>query len=59
MSDRLIGSVDCNQKIEECVEMAKASTSNRVRAQHYALAEHYLRLFEAEDKLPDGSRKRR
>jgi hypothetical protein len=59
MSGRLIGSVDYNQKIDDCVEMAKASTSNRVRAQHYALAEHYLRLFEAEYKLPDGSRKPR
>jgi hypothetical protein len=56
MSDSLIRIADYNQKINECIAMAKASTSNQVRAQHYALAEHYLRLFEAEK---DQSRKRR
>ena len=57
MSDSLIGIVDYNQKINECVAIAKASTSNRVRAQHYALAEHYMRLFEAEDRSADHKRR--
>jgi hypothetical protein len=52
MSDSSIGTAYYNQKIDECIEMAKTSTSNRVRAQHYALAEHYLRLFEAEVTNP-------
>jgi hypothetical protein len=47
MSDCLIGIADYKKKIDQCIPMAKASTSNRVRAQHYALAEHYLQLFEA------------
>jgi hypothetical protein len=35
----------------ECVELAKAATSNEIRSHHYAIAEHYLRLAEAEEKL--------
>jgi hypothetical protein len=59
MSDRLIGIADYNQKIDECIAMARASTNNRIRAQHYALAEYYLRLFEAENKSVDQSKKHR
>ena len=58
MADPLIGIADYNQRINERIAMAQASTSNRVRAQHYALAEHYLRLFEAEDRSAARSRKR-
>ena len=34
----------------ECVELAKAAASNEIRSHHYAIAEHYLRLAEAEEK---------
>jgi hypothetical protein len=37
--------------VAECVELAKAATSNEIRSHHYAIAEHYLRLAEAEEKL--------
>jgi hypothetical protein len=33
---------------EECIALAKVATSNKMRAQHYATAERYLRLAEAE-----------
>ena len=48
MSDYLLGTEQYRLKIDECVTMAKASTSNKLRAQHYARAEHFWRLFEAE-----------
>ena len=51
MSDQLIGPEQYGQRIDECLAMAKASTSNKARADHYAQAEHYLRLFEKEAKL--------
>jgi hypothetical protein len=35
------------QKIDECIAMAKASTSNKVRAHHYKTAAHYLHLLES------------
>jgi hypothetical protein len=35
-------------KIDECVAMAKASTSNKLRAYHFATAQVYLQLCEAE-----------
>jgi hypothetical protein len=37
--------------VAECVELAKAATSNEIRSHHYAIAEHYLRLAEAEEKF--------
>jgi hypothetical protein len=37
--------------VAECVALAKAATSNEIRSHHYAIAEHYLRLAEAEEKL--------
>jgi hypothetical protein len=43
------------QKSEECVALAKSAISNKVRAQHYAAAEHYLKLAEAEAKLASRS----
>jgi hypothetical protein len=36
--------------------MAKASASNKTRADLYAQAEHYLRLLEKETKLAGNSR---
>jgi hypothetical protein len=48
-----------HRRAEQCVAMAKAATSNKMRAHHYAAAaKHYLRLAEAEAKKsaarPDG-----
>jgi hypothetical protein len=40
--------------VAECIELAKAATSNEIRSHHYAIAEHYLRLAEAEEKLAHG-----
>ena len=37
--------------IEECVAMAQASTSNKVRADFYAKAEQYRKLLGAEINL--------
>jgi hypothetical protein len=37
--------------VAECIELAKAATSNEIRSHHYAIADHYLRLAEAEEKL--------
>jgi hypothetical protein len=39
---------ELRRKIDECVAMAKASTSNKLRAYHFATAEVYLQLCEAE-----------
>jgi hypothetical protein len=36
------------RRAEECIALAKVATSNKVRAHHYAIAERYLRLAEAE-----------
>jgi hypothetical protein len=58
LSDSLIRAQRYRQCVTECVELAKASTSNEIRSHHYAIAEHYLRLAEAEEKLAlrnDGS----
>jgi hypothetical protein len=48
MSDHLVGTEQYRLKIDECIKMAKGSTSNKLRAHHYARAEHLWRLFEAE-----------
>jgi predicted nucleotidyltransferase len=46
------------QRAEQSVAMAKAATSNKMRAHHYAAAaEHYRKLAEGEAKSaarPDG-----
>ena len=36
------------RQAEECIALAKAATSNKLRARHYATAERYRRLAEAE-----------
>ena len=50
-------------RAEHCVAMAKAATSNKMRAHHYAAAaERYRKLAEGEVKsaaLPDGVLSRR
>jgi hypothetical protein len=56
MADQSIGTEQYRQRIEECVAMAKASASNKTRADCYAQAEHYLRLLEREAKLGGNSR---
>jgi hypothetical protein len=49
------------RQAEECIALAKVATSNKMRANHYATAERYLRLAEAEptvtnrDAGPDRS----
>jgi hypothetical protein len=41
---------------EECIALAKEATSNKMRAHHYATADRYLRLAEAEPTVtnPDA-----
>jgi hypothetical protein len=41
------------RQAEECIALANVATSNKVRAHHYAAAEHYLRLAEAEPTITD------
>jgi hypothetical protein len=44
-----------HQLAEHCVAMAKAATSNKTRAHHYAAALNYLTLAEADSApRPDG-----
>jgi hypothetical protein len=41
------------QLAAEEAELAKeATTSNEARAQHYAMADYYTRLAQAQEKLP-------
>jgi hypothetical protein len=40
---------------EESVALAKAAISNEMRAQHYAIAQHFHRLAEAELKAATSS----
>jgi predicted nucleotidyltransferase len=51
------------RRAEHCVATAKAATSNKMRAHHYAVAaENYRKLAEGEAKsaaLPDGVLSRR
>ena len=42
----------------EEAELAREATSNEARAQHYALADYYTRLAQAQQKLPDGRTER-
>jgi hypothetical protein len=40
------------QLAAEEAELAKEATSNEARAQHYAMADYYTRLAQAQEKLP-------
>jgi hypothetical protein len=40
-----------HQWVEDCVAMAKAATSNKIRAELYAAAEYYSHLAEVEGNL--------
>ena len=51
MSDSLTRAQRYRACVAECIELAKSATSNEIRSHHYAIAEHYLRLAEAEEKL--------
>ena len=51
MSDSLTRAQRYRARVAECIELAKAATNNEIRSHHYAIAEHYLRLAEAEEKL--------
>ena len=39
------------RRAEECIALAKVATSNKVRAHHYAIAERYVSLAQAEPKV--------
>ena len=39
------------QLVDECVALAKAATSNEIRAEHNATAEYYLHLADVEANL--------
>jgi hypothetical protein len=57
MSNHLNTAEQYRQWVEQCVAMAKAATSNKMRAHHYATALNYLKLAEGEAKSarrPDG-----
>ena len=41
VSDHFSKAVRYRQQAGQCVAMAKAATSNKIRARHYAAAEHY------------------
>ena len=55
MSDHLRRAEHYRGKSEECVALAKAAISNKIRAQQYAAAERYLNLAETEAKLASRS----
>lgn len=58
MSDPLSTAERYRQQADECVAMAKAATSNKMRAHYYATALNYLKLAEAQAKLvprPNGA----
>ena len=40
------------QLAAEEAELAKEATSDEARAQHYAMADYYTRLAQAQEKLP-------
>ena len=58
MSDHFHTAERYRQQADEWVAMAKAATSNKMRAHYYATALNYLKLAEAEAKKlapePDG-----
>jgi hypothetical protein len=55
MSDHLKRAERYRRKCEESIALAKAAISNKARAQHYAAAERYLSLAEAETKVASRS----
>ena len=53
MPGHLSSTEQYHRRAEQCVAMAKAATSNKMRAHHYAAAaEHYRKLAEGEQKKP-------
>jgi hypothetical protein len=42
------------RQAEECIALAKVATSNKLRANHYATADRYLRLAEAEPTMTNS-----
>ena len=42
------------RQAEECIALAKVATSNKERADHYATADRYLRLAEAEPTVTNS-----
>jgi hypothetical protein len=45
--------MELRREIDDCVAMAQAATSNKLRAHHYATAQAYLHLYEAESRAED------
>jgi hypothetical protein len=48
MKQHLEVPMELRREIDECVAMAQAATNNKLRAHHYATAQAYLQLYEAE-----------
>ena len=53
--DALAGAQRYRDCAEESVALAKAAISNEKRAQHYAIAQHFVLLAEAELKAAPSS----
>ena len=53
MKQHLKVPIELRREIDECVAMAQAATNNKLRAHHYASAQAYLQLYEAEARAED------
>jgi hypothetical protein len=53
MKQHLKVPTELRREIDECVAMAQAATNNKLRAHHYATAQAYLQLYEAEVRAED------
>ena len=53
MKQHLKVPMELRREIDECVAMAQVATNNKLRAQHYATAQAYLQLYEAEARAED------
>jgi hypothetical protein len=53
MKQHLKVPIELRREIDECVAMAQAATNNKLRAHHYATAQAYLQLYEAEARAED------
>jgi hypothetical protein len=47
-----LGAEDYRQLAVQEAELAKSADTNESRARHYALADYYTRLAEAQERLP-------
>jgi hypothetical protein len=51
LSGKAMDIIRMRQLVDECVALAKAATSNEIRAEHNATAEYYLHLADVEANL--------